>query len=99
MGTGIEKKDIMKMRSDIGEYIGQKVMLRGNAGRNRTFEIQGTLVGAYPNGFLVKRDDINCNITYGYDEVISRKVELGINTSNDGVFNSILGDINQEVNL
>ncbi len=93
----IEKSNISEVMKNIQERVGEKVVLRGSLGRNKTFEREGTLLNTYPNLFLVKMDDNNRNYTYTYTEVLTRTVELDVNV--DGNFNSILDEMNPKINL
>lgn len=93
----IEKSNISEVMKNIQERVGEKVVLRGSLGRNKTFEREGTLLNTYPNLFLVKMDDNNRNYTYTYTEVLTRTVELDVNV--DGIFNSILDEMNPKINL
>ncbi len=88
----IEKSNINEVKKNIEGCIGQKVLLRGSLGRNKSFEKEGTLVNTYPNIFVVKMDDSQRNVTYSYTDVLTKTVELGI-TTNDG-FDSILNIMN-----
>ena len=60
----IEKSNISEVRKNIEGCVGQKVLLRGSLGRNKSFEKEGTLVNTYPNIFVVKMEDTRkkCNI-------------------------------------
>lgn len=95
----IEKSNIYEVRKNIEECVGQKVLLRGSLGRNKTFEKEGTLVNTYPNIFVVKMDDSQRNVTYSYTDVLTKSVELGID--NGETFNSILDTMypNQNTNV
>lgn len=94
----IEKSNIYEVKKNIEECVGQKVLLRGSLGRNKTFEKEGTLVNTYPNIFVVKMDDSQRNVTYSYTDVLTKNVELGIGA--DGNFSSILETMNgQKTNL
>ena len=44
----IEKSHINEVKKNIEGCIGQKVLLRGSLGRNKSFEKEGTLVNTYP---------------------------------------------------
>lgn len=87
----IEKSNINEVKKNIEGCIGQKVLLRGSLGRNKSFEKEGTLVNTYPNIFVVKMDDSQRNVTYSYTDVLTKSVELGI-TTNTG-FDSILNNM------
>ncbi len=88
----IEKSNINEVKKNIEDCIGQKVMLRGSLGRNKTFEKEGTLVNAYPSMFLVKTDKGMEKLSYRYVDVLTKTVELSINDG--GNYNSILNVIN-----
>ena len=72
------KKDITDLKTDIGEMIGQKIVVRGSLGRSKSFEKEATIEKAYPNMFIVKYDDDNRNATWSYIDVLTRTVELEI---------------------
>ncbi len=93
----IEMSNLSEVRKNIEECVGQKVLLRGSLGRNKSFEKEGTLLNTYPNIFVVKMDDTQRNVTYTYTDVLTKTVELGINSN--GGYDSILNTMNPEVNL
>ena len=74
----IEKSNISEVRKNIEGCVGQKVLLRGSLGRNKSFEKEGTLINTYSNIFVVKMDDTQRNVTYSYTDVLTKSVELGI---------------------
>lgn len=93
----IEKSNINEVKKNIEGCVGQKVLLRGSLGRNKTFEKEGTLVNTYPNIFVVKMDDSERNVTYSYTDVLTKSVELGINVG--GSYSSILNSMNDQMIL
>ena len=93
----IEKSNLSEVRKNIEGCVGQKVLIRGSLGRNKSFEKEGTLLNTYPNIFVVKMDDTQRNITYTYTDVLTKSVELGINTN--GEYDSILNTMNPEVKM
>ncbi len=93
----IEKSNLSEVRKNIEECVGQKVLLRGSLGRNKSFEKEGTLLNTYPNIFVVKMDDTQRNVTYTYTDVLTKTVELGINAN--GGYDSILNTMNPEVKM
>ena len=95
----IEKKDISEVKKNIEGCIGQKVILRGSLGRNKTFEKEGTLTNTYPNIFVVKMDDSQRNVTYSYTDVLTKTVELGIESNGTGDYNSILETMAPKVDM
>lgn len=89
----IEKSNINEVKKNIEGCVGQKVLLRGSLGRNKSFEKEGTLVNTYPNIFVVKMDDSKRNVTYSYTDVLTKTVELNIDKG--GAFDSILNTMGQ----
>lgn len=89
----IDKSNINEVKKNIEGCVGQKVLLRGSLGRNKSFEKEGTLVNTYPNIFVVKMDDSKRNVTYSYTDVLTKTVELNID--NGGAFDSILNTMGQ----
>ena len=85
---GIEKREINEMKKNIEGYVGQRVMISGSLGRNKSFEKEGTLMNTYPNYFSVKWDNMYKLEDYHYTDVINGNVKLEINTDNG--FDSIL---------
>lgn len=94
----IEKSNIIEVKKNIEGYIGQKVLLRGSLGRNKTFEKEGTLLNAYPNHFLVRLDDGIIKENFSYVDVLSNRVELEIADSN-GAYSSILNNAGPNITL
>ena len=90
----IEKSNINEVKKNIEGCVGQKVMLRGSLGRNKSFEKEGTLVNTYPNIFVVRLDDSKRNETYRYTDVLTKTVELDIdvNGSFDSILNTMSGN-------
>ena len=70
------KSDIANLKTDIGDMIGQKIIVKGSLGRSKTFEKEGTIEKAYPNIFVVKYEENERNVTYSYTDVLTRTVEV-----------------------
>ncbi len=74
----IYQNDIANLKTDIGQKIGQKIIVKGSLGRNRPFEKQATLEKVYPSIFIVKYDENQRNVTYSYTDILTRTVELQV---------------------
>lgn len=72
------KSDISNIKEDIGEKIGQKIIVKGSLGRSKSFEKQATIEKTYPNIFLVKYEENNRTVSYNYTDVLTRTVELDV---------------------
>ena len=73
---GIYRSEIADLRKNIGENIGQKIIVKGTLGRSKYFEKEATIEKAYPNLFIVKYDENDRNVTYSYTDVLTRTVEV-----------------------
>jgi len=72
------RSDITNLKTDIGDMIGQKVIVKGSLGRSKTFEKEATIQKAYPNIFVVKYEDNERNVTYSYTDILTRTVQLDV---------------------
>ncbi len=72
------KNDIVSIKADIGENIGQKIIVKGSLGRSKSFEKVATIEKTYPNIFIVKYDDNDRNVTYSYTYVLTRTIEMQV---------------------
>lgn len=72
------RSDIANLKTDIGDMIGQKIIIKGSLGRSKTFEKEATIQKAYPNIFVVKYEDNERNVTYSYTDVLTRTVQLDV---------------------
>jgi uncharacterized protein Veg len=70
--------DILNLKSDILDKIGQKIIIKGSLGRNRSFEKEATIEKAYPNIFTVKYLEGARNATYSYTDILTRTVEVDV---------------------
>lgn len=72
------RDDITNLKTDIGEKIGQKIIVKGSLGRSKSFEKEATIEKAYPNIFVVKYEENNRNVTYSYTDVLTRTVDVQV---------------------
>lgn len=72
------KSDISNIKEDIGEKIGQKIIVKGSLGRSKSFEKEATIEKTYPNIFIVKYQENNRTVSYNYTDVLTRTVEVDV---------------------
>lgn len=72
--------DILNLKTDILDKIGQKIIVKGSLGRNRFFEKEATIEKAYPNIFTIRYIDGARNATYSYTDILTRTVEVDVFT-------------------
>lgn len=75
------------IKRDLESFVGSKIRLKANRGRNRIIEKEGVLESIYPNIFVVKLDErkIERRVSYSYADVLTETVELFVydNDNND----------------
>lgn len=72
------KNDITNLKTNIGEKLGQKIIVKGSLGRSKPFEKEATIEKTYPNIFVVKYDNEDRSTTYSYTDVLTRTVEVDV---------------------
>lgn len=87
------KSDIASIKTNIGDIIGQKVIVKGSLGRSRTFEKEATVEKAYPNIFVLKYNEDARNVAYSYTDVLTRTVEVDVFDGNG--YNPLIPPINK----
>lgn len=75
--------DILNLKSNIFDKIGQKIIVRGSLGRNKIFEKEATIDKVYSNIFTVKYNEGARNATYSYTDVLTRTVEVQVLNSDN----------------
>lgn len=88
------KSDISNIKADIGDKIGQKIIVKGSLGRSKSFEKEATIEKTYPNIFIVKYQENNRTVSYNYTDVLTRTVELDVFDGEN--FNPLLPPIVEE---
>lgn len=88
--------DIMNLKSDILDKIGQKIIVKGSLGRNKSFEREATIDKVYANIFTVKYDDGARNATYSYTDILTRTVEVQV-LNDDNIYCPLIPPVEQTV--
>ena len=92
-GWMICKNDIVSLKTDIQDKIGQKIIVKGSLGRSKPFEKEATIEKIYPNilvgKFEFKNKSVKKQPFNGKYELISLftniKIIDGIHTTNDNI--------------
>ncbi|HOJ10865.1 MAG TPA: Veg family protein [Clostridiales bacterium] len=74
-----EKSDLLEIKRNIETCIGEKVQLKSNKGRKRTFIREGVIENTYPSIFTIKFEneyDMTRRVSYSYTDVLTNAVEL-----------------------
>ena len=75
--------DILNLKSNIFDKIGQKIIVKGSLGRNKCFERKATIDKVYSNIFTIKYDEGARNATYSYTDILTRTVEVQVLNSDN----------------
>lgn len=79
----MEKNNLIKIRKDIENCIGRRVILRANKGRKRIVTREGTIESVHPNLFVVKVGNeygSTRRVSYTYTDVLTGTVEVTVRT-------------------
>ncbi len=81
---GIYKTEIANMRKNIGENIGQKIMIKEPTGkRSKPEERQATIEKTYKDYFMVRYDHVNRVGAYNYTDLFMKTIEISMFDGND----------------
>ena len=75
--------DISNIKTEIGENIGQKVIIRGAMGRKKYFEEKAIIKNTYPNIFIVENEEKETNASYRYTDILTNELQVSIFNGND----------------
>ncbi len=81
----IEKGDLVQIKRNIENCIGEKVQLKANKGRKKSFIKEGVLENSYPSIFIIRFEndyDTTRRVSYSYTDVLTKAVELVICKNN-----------------
>jgi uncharacterized protein Veg len=75
---------IAEIKKDLESFVGSKIRLKANRGRNRIVENEGVLESIYPNIFVIKiSEKKERRVSYSYADVLTETVELFIYAPED----------------
>ena len=76
---GIYKAEIANMRKNLGNNIGQKIIIKEPLGkRSKPEEREATIEKTYQNYFMVKFDSFNRVGSYNYTDLFMKTVEVSV---------------------
>lgn len=79
--TLLEKNDLAKIRENVEDSIGKKVILKADKGRKRIVTREGILEETYPNLFVVKisnQFNTERRVSYTYSDILTETVEVTV---------------------
>lgn len=75
--------DISNIKTEIGENIGQRVIIRGAMGRKKFFEEKAIIKNTYPNIFIVENEDKETNASFRYTDILTNELQVSIFNGSD----------------
>jgi len=77
----VAKDVLFEIRKKLESHIGERIKLRANRGRRKTYEKEGVLESIYPSIFIVRVDENNYfqRLSFSYADVLTETVELSFN--------------------
>jgi len=74
----VAKDVLFEIRKKLESHLGEKIKLRANRGRRKTYEKEGVLESLYPSIFIVRVDENNYKqrLSFSYSDVLTETVEL-----------------------
>ena len=76
---GIYKSDFADLRKNIGDNIGQKIIIKESPGkRSKPQEKAAVIENVYNNYFSVRFEDVNRVGSYQYNDLFIRSVEVSM---------------------
>lgn len=83
---GIYKAEIANMRKNIGENVGQKIIIKEPSGkRSKPEKRQATIEKTYKDYFMVRFDQVNRVGSYNYTDLFMKTVEVSISNGDSYV--------------
>lgn len=83
---GIYKAEIANMRKNIGENVGQKILIKEPMGkRSKPEEREATIEKTYKDYFMVKFDSVNRVGSYNYTDLFMKTIEVSMFDGNNYV--------------
>ncbi|MBO8159973.1 Veg family protein [Thermosyntropha sp.] len=76
---------LSEIKKDLESFVGRRIRLKANKGRNRIVEREGVLESIYPNIFVVKINErkVERRISFSYADVLTETVELFVYGNQD----------------
>jgi uncharacterized protein Veg len=72
----VSKESLQKIKKDVDGYIGQRICVKANVGRNKCEYREGILEKTYTNTFNVIDVNSPCPLNYSYTDLLTNNLEL-----------------------
>ena len=72
----VSKESLKKIKNEIEEYLGKKVCVKSNIGRNKCEYREGVLSNTYSSVFSIVDPTTSNNLTYSYTDLLTNNLEI-----------------------
>ncbi|MDF2866178.1 MAG: hypothetical protein K0R72_996 [Clostridia bacterium] len=72
----VSRESLQKIKQDVDEYIGQRICVKANIGRNKCEYREGILDKTYSSTFNVVDANTMNNLNYSYTDLLTNNLEL-----------------------
>ena len=74
----VAKDVLFEIKKKLELHLGERIRLKANRGRRKTFEKEGVLESVYPSIFIIRVDENNYfqRLSFSYADVLTETVEL-----------------------
>jgi uncharacterized protein Veg len=74
----VSKESLQKIKNDINGYIGQRVCVKANVGRNKCEYKEGIIDSTYSNIFSLIDVNTSNNLSYSYTDLLTNNLEISL---------------------
>lgn len=81
----LDKNDIFQIRKDVQNCVGQKIQLKANKGRKKSYIREGVLENSYSSIFIVRFEndyEATRRVSYSYTDILTKAVEIVVCDNN-----------------
>ncbi|HOK50170.1 MAG TPA: Veg family protein [Sedimentibacter sp.] len=74
-----DNNDLLQIKKDIEDCVGERIQLKANKGRKKSFIKEGVLESTYPSIFTVKFEndyEMTRRVSYSYTDILTKAVEI-----------------------
>jgi len=74
-----DNNDLLQIKKDIDDCVGERIQLKANKGRKKSFIKEGVLESTYPSIFTVKFEndyEMTRRVSYSYTDILTKAVEI-----------------------
>ena len=81
VGNLVSRNALAEIKGNLENYLGYRILLKANRGRQKTVVREGILEKTYPNIFIVRLDEDKYpvkRVSYSYADVLTKTVQLTV---------------------